>query len=152
MQLPDFKAQWRNVLRELREYVDTQFEERGFTGSHLDAGHLRGTLPTHSHDHGALTGLGDDDHGQYTTDAEAGSIADGRITTHAGNANAHHNQAHLLFGADHSDVLITTPPGDGQVLVWSAVTSKWVPGTAITDLLTDGAGGLITANGSVIYT
>lgn len=29
-----------------------------------------------------------------------------------------------------SDIDLTTPPTDGQVLVWNAVKGKWVPGTA----------------------
>lgn len=41
-------------------------------------------------DHGALTGLADDDHPQYTTDAEADAIADGLIASHASDPEAHH--------------------------------------------------------------
>ncbi len=44
-------------------------------------------------DHGALTGLADDDHPQYTTDAEATVIADAEaaaaVATHAGALDPH---------------------------------------------------------------
>ena len=59
-------------------------------------------------DHGLLTGLADDDHAQYLT----ATRGDARYYTeaeenawragHVGNANAHHNQAHGLVGADHT--------------------------------------------------
>ena len=49
-------------------------------------------------DHGLLAGLGDDDHPQYTTEAEATNIADARaasaVSTHAANPNVHHSQLH----------------------------------------------------------
>lgn len=50
-------------------------------------------------DHGLLTGLADDDHPQYTTDAEADAIADGLIATHAADADAHAGKVthHILF-------------------------------------------------------
>lgn len=74
-------------------------------------------------DHGALTGLGDDDHTQYLlangartltgTLSVTGNISvtgnvDGvDISAHATNANAHHNQSHVLattsaLGSDHT--------------------------------------------------
>lgn len=55
-------------------------------------------------DHGALTGLADDDHPQYTTDAEATTIADteaaAAVTTHEGLADPH--TGYRLESADHS--------------------------------------------------
>ncbi len=47
-------------------------------------------------DHGALTGLGDDDHPQYETTAEVAA----QITTHAGAADPH--TGYRLESADHS--------------------------------------------------
>ena len=41
-------------------------------------------------DHGALTGLADNDHPQYTTDAEAGVIADASVAVHTGDTTAAH--------------------------------------------------------------
>ncbi len=75
-------------------------------------------------DHGALTGLGDDDHPQYETSAEvdakvvaheaagnphptyhtAAEVATD-IGTHAALPNSHHNQAHSISGADHTGSL-----------------------------------------------
>jgi hypothetical protein len=40
-------------------------------------------------DHGALSGLEDDDHTQYTTDAEAGAIATGAVSDHEAAENPH---------------------------------------------------------------
>lgn len=40
-------------------------------------------------DHGLLTGLADDDHPQYTTDAEATTIADARVAVHAAAGDPH---------------------------------------------------------------
>lgn len=65
-------------------------------------------------DHGALTGLGDDDHTQYLL-ANGGRALSGNLTLTAGvtidgmdpsahiaNVNAHHNQAHNILGGDHT--------------------------------------------------
>ena len=56
-------------------------------------------------DHGDLTGLADDDHPQYTTDAEADAIADGLIASHAGLPNVHHTRKHGLGASDDHDNL-----------------------------------------------
>jgi hypothetical protein len=41
-------------------------------------------------------------------------------------ADDHHNQVHLLWGTDHSDVTDTDVPGDGQVITWDTATAKWI--------------------------
>ncbi len=40
-------------------------------------------------------------------------------------ANNHHNQVHLLYGADHSDVDTTTVLENGSSLVYSTGSNKW---------------------------
>lgn len=42
-------------------------------------------------DHGSLTGLSDDDHPQYTTAIEAGTIADAALATHTGDTSDAHD-------------------------------------------------------------
>jgi len=78
-------------------------------------------------DHGLLTGLGDDDHPQYETSAEAAAKVTaheaagdphptyhtaaevaGDIGTHAALPNSHHPQAHAIGGADHTGTLAHT--------------------------------------------
>lgn len=77
-------------------------------------------------DHGALTGLLDDDHPQYLTAGRG----DGRYpalanwTTHIGDADAHHARLHVLastsgLGADHTVSGLTA----GQVLRASSATT-----------------------------
>lgn len=85
---------WRDMQRWVREFVSHEFYRRGFRGSTLDAGSISGVLPVGSVggvgiDHGGLTGLGDDDHPQYTTATEATTIADAEIATHAGQSDPH---------------------------------------------------------------
>jgi hypothetical protein len=50
---------------------------------------LNGAITGAITDHGALTGLADDDHPQYTTHAEATTIADSAVTTHEAAGDPH---------------------------------------------------------------
>lgn len=47
-------------------------------------------------DHGSLSGKGDDDHTQYWNDTRGNAKIDTKITTHAGNASAHHAKTDKL--------------------------------------------------------
>ena len=42
----------------------------------------------------------------------------------------HHNQRHLLFGPDHTDVDTDTPLSDGDALIWDTADSQFKPGQA----------------------
>lgn len=44
-------------------------------------------------------------------------------------ANQHHNQIHELWSTDHSDVLSTDIPADGEAIVWDATIGKWIVDT-----------------------
>jgi len=62
--------------------------------------------------------------------AGAGSGGGGTPITDHDNLNGitsdnHHNQIHLLFGADHSDVDLGTAPVLRDGLYWNSVSSKW---------------------------
>ena len=82
-------------------------------------------------DHGALTGLGDDDHTIYLLAdgsrdlsddlaVAAGKTIDGvDLSAHAINPNAHHAQSHFLVGGDHSASGLTV----GEVLKATGATS-----------------------------
>lgn len=69
-------------------------------------------------DHGALTGLSDDDHPQYTTEAEAEDIADAAVATHA--------------ATPHGSTL-TVEEDDGSPSV-SSVDKLVFPAGTVTDL------------------
>lgn len=73
-------------------------------------------------DHGDLTGLDDDDHPQYATDAaltshesdtsthgvvQVAGVADisSAVATHGGDADAHHAREHAIGGSDHTGTL-----------------------------------------------
>jgi hypothetical protein len=88
-------------------------------------------------DHGALTGLLDDDHPQYLTagrgDGRYPALAD--WTTHIGNADAHHARLHVLatnagLGADHTISGATA----GHVLRASSATAAAFAQLAHSDL------------------
>jgi lipoprotein signal peptidase len=88
-------------------------------------------------DHGALTGLLDDDHPQYLTagrgDGRYPALAD--WTTHIGNADAHHARLHVLatnagLGADHT----ISGAAAGQVLRASSATAAAFAQLAHSDL------------------
>jgi hypothetical protein len=75
-------------------------------------------------DHGALTGLLDDDHPQYATDDD--------LSTHAGLPNVHHPQAHALDGADHT---ITGKTAREVLTALTATTFAFKPPHAATGTL-----------------
>jgi hypothetical protein len=66
-------------------------------------------------DHGNMTGLGDDDHTQYLTDARH-------------NALDHSTAMSSVILDDISDIQAATP-SDDQVLTWDSTLSKWTPQT-----------------------
>jgi hypothetical protein len=66
-------------------------------------------------DHGNMTGLGDDDHTQYLTDARH-------------NALDHSTAMSSVILNNISDIEAATPSSD-QVLSWDSATSKWTPKT-----------------------
>ena len=43
------------------------------------------------------------------------------LEDHKRDPNAHHNQAHLLYGPDHTDVDISAPVADMEVLAYDGV-------------------------------
>lgn len=80
--------------------------------THQSAGAQGGVL-----DHGlALTGLGDDDHTQYTTAAEADAAAAAAVTTHEGLADPH--TAYRL----ESDLAVESIAKSGSAALTGAVT------------------------------
>ena len=107
-------------------------------------------------DHGALTGLGDDDHTQYLL-ANGGRPLSGNLSLNAGvtvdgmdpsahiaNANAHHSQTHNILGSDH-----TVSGGAAMDLIGQSgagtlarLTPSAAPGAASAILKTDTAGKL----------
>lgn len=82
----------------------------------------------HTHDHGVLTGLADDDHGQYLLDSEHTKVAhDALGLSHDSlddvSPDDHHLEVHDLDS--HSDV--TAPaPSDNDALVFDATLGQWV--------------------------
>ena len=82
-------------------------------------------------DHGALTGLADDDHSQYWNDTRGGAA----ITAHAGDGDAHHAESHTHGLAEITD--------EGALAALDAVTAALIDSGAATDgqvLTADGAG------------
>lgn len=69
---------------------------------HHELLHVRYNLGAPVFDHGALTGLADDDHPQYLTPAEADALYEalGAVATHAAGADPH--TGYRLESADHS--------------------------------------------------
>jgi len=68
-------------------------------------------------DHGALNGLGDDDHPEYVREGEA---AAGDLEGAFPDPTVAGLQGHALSSTD---------PSDGQVLTWNAGTTEWEPQT-----------------------
>lgn len=125
----DFTRMWREFKADIIADVTERMRRAGIVGTTIDGHHIpAASLPTHSHAHADTTGQ---------------------------TANDHHNQAHALFGSDHSDVETSTAPEDGQALVWDAVTSRWVPGAVGSsthwEVLLDDTGDPIIADGDWIY-
>jgi len=79
-------------------------------------------------DHGALTGLADDDHPQYVLDTD--------LATHEADASTH--GVTVIDGVDERNAAIAAielddladvnapTPADEDVLTWNAATSKWI--------------------------
>ena len=90
-------------------------------------------------DHGALTGLSDDDHTQYHNDTRG----DARYYTQSqvdssldGKADSSHTHTESdITDLSHDAVKIqsrdvdSAAPADGQALAWDSATNKWTPST-----------------------
>ncbi len=157
-------AVWRSLLAQVDIMIAQRLARLPITGRWVLGSAVRGpipigSLPAHASTH--QDGGGD----EISVTGLSGLLADPQTPaahTHAHasttgqTANDHHNQAHNLFGADHSDVNVTTPPTDGQALLWDASMSKWLPGTvSLThyEVLLDAGGNPITTEaGDWIYT
>ena len=88
-------------------------------------------------DHGALTGLGDDDHPQYTTDVEATAIAGNAVNTHVAAADPHAiylRIAEILAGAN----ITVTDNGNGTVTIGAANSVQSARAINTTPPLQDG--------------
>lgn len=103
-------------------------------------------------DHGALTGLGDDDHPQYALDTD--------LSTHTGLPNAHHNRQHsITSGSDHTfpggtttflraDGSFAAPPGGGGST--TVQEADGTPSVASVSTIKVGNGDLTDEGGGVV--
>jgi hypothetical protein len=119
--------------KELKEVLDTLVR-----ASQGNSDHLMGEVQKVARYFNELSGdvgtlydiLGITKEVQEDGDNEPQNAAANLVNTHADlddvTADQHHNQVHLLWGTDHSDVDTTDTPADGEVITWDATAGKWV--------------------------